>query len=227
MVQDTAAKVSAGSPPAKKKSAFMYRRDRIVHLPPGWRVDWLLPSRWDAFMWVARREVAGKQYRKLRVGACHLRGRGRARAGRDGQPLPASLKRATGSLVHYAFGGSVGVLYGALTAARPALAAGYGTPLGTAVWIVADELGMPMSGLAKPPRVLNSWLEDGSVSDMRLLLGSHDAEDPPGSAAHRSKNPGPESRLPAGADRFARTGFADGSARRSRRAFVATAPVDC
>ena len=97
MVQDTAAKVSAGSPPAKKKSAFMYRRDRTVHLPPGWRVDWLLPSRWDAFsarsvsshpMWVARREVAGKQYRKLRVGACHLCGRGRARAGRDRQPFP-------------------------------------------------------------------------------------------------------------------------------------------
>jgi hypothetical protein len=68
-----------------------------------------------------------------------------------GQRLPAALKPAGGSLVHYAFGGSVGALYGALAASRPALAAGAGIPFGLAVWIVADELGMPMTGLAKSP----------------------------------------------------------------------------
>ena len=69
------------------------------------------------------------------------------------QPLPPSLKPAAGSLVHYAFGGSVGALYGLLTAGRPVVAAGRGIPFGIAVWIVADELGMPISGLAKPPSV--------------------------------------------------------------------------
>jgi uncharacterized membrane protein YagU involved in acid resistance len=68
-----------------------------------------------------------------------------------GQPLPSPLKPTAGSLVHYAFGGSVGALYGALSAASPPLAAGSGIPFGLTVWILADQLGMPMSGLAKPP----------------------------------------------------------------------------
>jgi uncharacterized membrane protein YagU involved in acid resistance len=83
-----------------------------------------------------------------------------------GQPLSTSMKPAGGSLVHYAFGGSVGALYGALRSARPAVAAGGGIPFGIAVWIVADELGMPISGLAKPPTAY-------PLRDHMSALGAH------------------------------------------------------
>lgn len=68
-----------------------------------------------------------------------------------GHPLPATDKPAAGSLVHYTFGGVVGALYGALTARYPDAAAGMGMPFGTAVWLMADEAGMPAAGLARRP----------------------------------------------------------------------------
>lgn len=68
-----------------------------------------------------------------------------------GQALRSEDKPLGGSIVHYVFGGTVGALYGVLAAQRPAAAAGLGMPFGAAVWMTADEIGMPALGLAKPP----------------------------------------------------------------------------
>jgi uncharacterized membrane protein YagU involved in acid resistance len=138
----------------------MVGRDRTVHLLAGLAgglVGSFAMERFQRALGVVSPDVGGapggggQQYRKPQSEpATYVAADALAQAA-TGQPVPPSLKPAAGSLVHYAFGGSVGVLYGALTAARPALAAGSGVPFGIAVWIVADELGMPMSGLAKPP----------------------------------------------------------------------------
>jgi uncharacterized membrane protein YagU involved in acid resistance len=56
-----------------------------------------------------------------------------------------------GMLVHYAFGACVGGLYGAAAEVEPEVTAGAGVPFGTAVWLVADELGIPLTGIADSP----------------------------------------------------------------------------
>jgi putative membrane protein len=68
-----------------------------------------------------------------------------------GQPLAPEDKPVGGAIVHYAFGGAVGALYGWLAARRPETASGLGLPFGVAVWLTADEIGMPIAGLAKRP----------------------------------------------------------------------------
>ena len=83
-----------------------------------------------------------------------------------GQPVPAAYKPAAGSLVHYAFAGTLGAIYGAATAQDRSVAAGVGLPFGAAVWIAADELGMPILGLAKPPNRL-------SLKITRTTFASH------------------------------------------------------
>ena len=53
-------------------------------------------------------------------------------------------------LVHYAFGAAMGGLYGGLAEVSPAVRACTGTAYGTAVWVGADEIAMPMLGLSDP-----------------------------------------------------------------------------
>lgn len=68
-----------------------------------------------------------------------------------GERLPASAKPFAASAIHYAFGGAVGAIYGAAAARTPDITSGGGIPFGASVWLVADELGMPLAGLAKGP----------------------------------------------------------------------------
>lgn len=56
-----------------------------------------------------------------------------------------------GTLVHYAFGAAMGALYGAATEWKPSAAAMAGLPFGIAVWVAADEIGLPVTGLSKKP----------------------------------------------------------------------------
>ena len=60
-------------------------------------------------------------------------------------------KPAAGSVVHYAFGGAVGAIYGAAAAQSDAVTAWAGVPFGAALWLVADEIGVPMAGFSKTP----------------------------------------------------------------------------
>jgi putative membrane protein len=53
-------------------------------------------------------------------------------------------------LVHYGFGAAMGALYGGVAAVTPAVRACAGTGYGTAVWVGADEIAMPLLGLADP-----------------------------------------------------------------------------
>ena len=61
-------------------------------------------------------------------------------------------KRIGGSLVHYMFGAAVGAAYGAAAEYRQGATALAGLPFGTGVWIAADELGLPLLGLARNPK---------------------------------------------------------------------------
>lgn len=68
-----------------------------------------------------------------------------------GVAVPRELKPAAGSVVHYAFGAAVGALYGAAAARRRGIASWAGLPFGAAVWLVADEIAVPLAGLSKGP----------------------------------------------------------------------------
>jgi uncharacterized membrane protein YagU involved in acid resistance len=59
-------------------------------------------------------------------------------------------KRFGGSAVHYAFGGAVGALYGALAERYPRASAGAGLAFGFVFWLLADEMAVPALGLSRP-----------------------------------------------------------------------------
>jgi hypothetical protein len=52
--------------------------------------------------------------------------------------------------VHFAFGGTMGALYGALWEVSPATRQMGGAAFGTAVWAAADEVMVPLLGLSRP-----------------------------------------------------------------------------
>jgi putative membrane protein len=67
------------------------------------------------------------------------------------RPLPEVAKPWAGTLVHYAFGGVVGALYGAVAERVPRVTAVLGVPFGVAVWLGAHVITVPAAGLAPPP----------------------------------------------------------------------------
>ena len=75
-------------------------------------------------------------------------------------------KRIGGSALHYGFGAAVGALYGAAAELAPRAAAASGVPFGAAVWLVADEIGVPLAGFASKPT-------DYPLSRHAAALASH------------------------------------------------------
>ena len=67
-------------------------------------------------------------------------------------PLSREQKKKLGPVVHYAFGASIGAVYGALAEVTPQATFGAGLPYGTAVFVGADEIAVPAFGLSKPPK---------------------------------------------------------------------------
>ncbi len=65
--------------------------------------------------------------------------------------LPAAKKDIAGEVVHYAFGAAMGAAYGALAEAFPEARAGFGAAFGAALWLSADEIGIPAARLSGPP----------------------------------------------------------------------------
>ncbi len=65
--------------------------------------------------------------------------------------LPRPERRTAGTVIHYAFGASMGALYGALAELSPSATAGAGLPFGAALWAGADEMAVPAFGFSKPP----------------------------------------------------------------------------
>jgi putative membrane protein len=66
--------------------------------------------------------------------------------------LTKKEKRTAGPVLHYAFGSTVGAVYGAIAELAPRSTTAWGLPFGAAVWLGADEMAVPMFGLSKSPR---------------------------------------------------------------------------
>ena len=68
-----------------------------------------------------------------------------------GHELQESEKHPAGAAVHYAFGTLSGGLYGALAEVTPQVTTAAGLPFGAGFWLLADEISVPLLGLAKGP----------------------------------------------------------------------------
>jgi putative membrane protein len=68
-----------------------------------------------------------------------------------GHELEESEKHPAGAAVHYAFGTLSGGLYGALAEVTPQVTSAAGLPFGAGFWLLADEISVPLLGLAKGP----------------------------------------------------------------------------
>ena len=73
-----------------------------------------------------------------------------------GSEPPLAMRSWLGTAAHYAFSGTVGACYAAMAERAPIIRAGHGAAYGTAVWIVADEMMMPVLGLSRGPRQLSA-----------------------------------------------------------------------
>jgi len=83
-----------------------------------------------------------------------------------GKEIPEHRKPAAGVAVHYAFGALVGGAYGVAAEIAPATSRIAGLPFGTAVWLGADELALPLFKLAPGPA-------DAPPSSHALGMTSH------------------------------------------------------
>ena len=75
-------------------------------------------------------------------------------------------KPAAGEAMHYAMGGTSGMIFGAASEVVPEASIGAGLPFGTAVWLLADDLVVPALGLSKP-------VSDRPLSENAYALSSH------------------------------------------------------
>jgi uncharacterized membrane protein YagU involved in acid resistance len=60
-------------------------------------------------------------------------------------------EQVAGEIVHYAYGATLGGLYGGLAEELPAVTAGAGTAYGAVTWFVGDEVMVPALRLSRPP----------------------------------------------------------------------------
>jgi len=68
-----------------------------------------------------------------------------------GHELEKSEKETAGAVVHYAFGAAMGGVYGIAAEVVPEASTWWGVPFGAVFWMAADEVTVPLLGLAKPP----------------------------------------------------------------------------
>ena len=96
--------------------------------------------------------------------------------------LTPAEKQLAGPLVHYAYGTTIGALYGGLAELMPVTAAGLGMPFGMAIWMLGDEIAVPALGLAKPPTeygpevhadALSAHLMYGATTDLLRRVLRH------------------------------------------------------
>ena len=65
--------------------------------------------------------------------------------------LTGSEKETSGTALHYAYGISMGAVYGAAAEVLPGVTVGAGLPYGAFIWLGADEGVVPLLGLSKSP----------------------------------------------------------------------------
>lgn len=93
----------------------------------------------------------GQQHRKPESEPATYKAADAAARALTGKPLPKAERPFGGSIVHYAFGGAVGAIYGAAASQNEDVTGWGGLPLGATVWLLADEIGVPLSGFSKAP----------------------------------------------------------------------------
>lgn len=69
-----------------------------------------------------------------------------------GRPLNEREKDVGGPIMHYLFGACMGAMYGAAAETEPSTTAAAGIPFGAAVWLAADEIGVPLAGFSSDPQ---------------------------------------------------------------------------
>lgn len=80
--------------------------------------------------------------------------------------LSEDEKETAGQVVHYAMGGVSATIYGVASEYLPLLTRDGGIGFGTAVWLLADEVTVPATGLSSPP-----W--EHPLSTHAYTLSSH------------------------------------------------------
>ncbi len=65
--------------------------------------------------------------------------------------LTKDEKETAGAVVHYAYGTLMGAFYGVAAEFVPQVGAGLGLPFGAVFWVAADEIAVPLLGLAEEP----------------------------------------------------------------------------
>ncbi len=71
--------------------------------------------------------------------------------GISGRELTEKEKEVGGTALHYAYGISMGAVYGAAAEILPETTIGGGMPFGALIWLGADEGVVPLLGLSKAP----------------------------------------------------------------------------
>jgi len=87
------------------------------------------------------------------------------------RPLPEDKKPLAGTIIHYAFGASVGGLYGGLATVVPRVTVALGLPFGVAVWLGAHVIMVPALGLAAPP-IRQPSLKEALEFVLHLVYGA-------------------------------------------------------
>jgi hypothetical protein len=67
-----------------------------------------------------------------------------------GRELSEDELEVAAPMMHYAFGSTMGAIYGAFVEEAPWAAAGAGSAYGALVWVGADEVAMPVIGWSRP-----------------------------------------------------------------------------
>jgi putative membrane protein len=67
-------------------------------------------------------------------------------------PLSRSEKKVAAPMVHYGYGAMAGGVYGAVAEAAPIVTECAGAGYGTVLWLLGDEVAVPMLGLSKSPQ---------------------------------------------------------------------------
>jgi putative membrane protein len=90
--------------------------------------------------------------------------------GVTGHELTKLEKKKGGEIVHFAFGASVGALYGLLASIFPAITIGGGTVFGATVYVGAHAITTPALGLAPSP-IENGFAQEGVEFASHLVYG--------------------------------------------------------
>lgn len=69
-----------------------------------------------------------------------------------GHKIPKENQELAGEAVHYAMGATSGAIYGLVSEVTPLATVGDGLAFGATVFVLADEVSLPLLGLSKPPQ---------------------------------------------------------------------------